>query len=351
MENGYVYRPILHPYGDKMYKSLRMVYNQVIMKKLILLLLFIFSMQVCPAQNEKPFEANNKSDQPKIFSEGIICTGDYETHPAFSPSGDTLYFLKCLPDANFCSICVSYNKNGKWSAPQVVPFSGKYVDADPFVTRDGNTLYFVSNRPVNEGDPAKEDWDIWKTERNSSGWGKPIHLDSPINSSGSEFFPTIADNGNFYFGSSRKAGKGRSDIYFSRFINNTYSAPENLGDSINTADNEYEAFIAPDESYLIFMATIPGGIANADFYISYNLNGKWTKAKKLPPPINSAATEWGGKVTRDGKYFFFGSSRNKINDVLPQRENMQQFEKRLNTPGNGLGDIYFVDFSALKLKQ
>jgi hypothetical protein len=311
------------------------------MNKIILTLLFTFVLRWC-------FPQNNKLEQPKIFSEGTISTGDYETHPAFSPSGDTLYFLKCLPDANLCSICVSYNKNSSWSEPQVVSFSGKYVDVDPFVTKDGNTLYFVSNRPVIEGDSAKQDWDIWKTERTVSGWGNPVHLDSPINSSGSEFFPTMADNGSLYFGSSRTGGRGRSDIYFSRLVNHKYIEPINLGDSINTTDNEYEPFIAPDESYLIFMATIPNGLTNADFYISYNLRGKWSKAKKLPSPINSTATEWGGKVTRDG-YFFFGSNRNKINDALPQREDLHRFEKRLHTTGNGLGDIYQVDFSSLRL--
>jgi len=310
------------------------------MNKITLTLLSTFFLTWC-------FPQDNKFEQPQIFSEGLSAPENYETHPAFSPSGDTLYFLKCLPDANLCSICVSYNKNSHWSVPKVVSFSGKYVDVDPFVTRDGNTLYFVSNRPVIEGDPARQDWDIWKTERTGSGWGNPVHLDSPINSSGSEFFPTIADNGNFYFGSSRTGGHGRSDIYFSRLINHEYAEPVNLGDSINTADNEYEPFIAPDESYLIFMATIPNGLTNADFYISYNMQGKWSKAKKLSSPINSAATEWGGKVTRDGRYFFFGSSRNKVNDALPQREDLQHFEKRLHATGNGLGDIYQVNFSSL----
>ncbi len=310
------------------------------MKKFLLLSLIFISIAGCFAQT-------NQQVHPDIFGEGTISTGDYETHPAFSPTGDTLYFLKCLPDANFCTICVSYHKKGKWSSPEVASFSGKYVDADPFVTKDGNTIYFVSNRPLREGEPQKEDWDIWKTERNATSWNNPVHLDSPVNSSASEFFPTIADNGNLYFGSSRAGEKGRSDIYISKFKNNKYTVPENLGDSINTGDNEYEPFIAPDESYLIFMATVPNGITNADFYISYNLNGQWSKAKKLPSPINSTATEWGGKVTRDGKYFFFGSSRNRINDVLPQNENMQKYEERLHAAGNGLGDIYYIDFSVI----
>ncbi|HVU53944.1 MAG TPA: hypothetical protein VHD83_02775 [Puia sp.] len=282
--------------------------------------------------------------QPRIFAEGVISTGDYETHPAFSPTGDTLYFLKGLPDANFFSIYVSYKKEGKWSIPQIAPFSGQYTDADPFVTRDGRTLYFVSNRPIKEGESAKPDWDIWKVAITANGWGKPVHLDSAINSSSSEYFPTLADNGNLYFGSGRKGGKGRSDIYISRLIDGRYTTSENLGDSINTPDNEYEPYIAPDESYLIFMATYPNGIANADFYISRRVNGVWTKAEKLPEPINSSATEWGGKVTRDGKYFFFGSSRNKINDTLPRREDTKTFDRRLHSAGNGLGDIYYIPF-------
>ncbi|PSL45378.1 WD40 repeat protein [Chitinophaga niastensis] len=285
---------------------------------------------------------------PTLFAEGIISTGDYETHPAFSPSGDTVYFLKCTPDMNACTICVSYHSNDTWSAPEIVSFSGRYVDVDPFVTKDGNTLYFVSDRPVHEGDSAKADWDIWKTDRTASGWGAPVHLDTIINSSASEFYPTVADNGTLYFGSGRAGGKGASDIYSSKFINGKYTTPENLGDSINTADNEYEPFIAPDESYLIYMATIPKGIIHGDLYISHRHNGSWSKAKKLNIPVNSTATEWSPKVTRDGKYFFFGSTRNKVNGALPQRTDIQPFERRIKSAGNGLGDIYYIDFSLIR---
>src|ERR1700754_2203353 len=126
------------------------------MKKIILLIFPLYC-----------FGHNNTS--ANIFQENVISTGEYETHPAFSPSGDTLYFLKCLGDANFCTICVSYKKNSAWSQPAVVSFSGKYTDADPFVTKDGNTIYFVSNRPLKEGEPSKQDWDIWKTTRNVNG--------------------------------------------------------------------------------------------------------------------------------------------------------------------------------------
>ena len=284
--------------------------------------------------------------QAHLFQQGVISTGDYETHPAFSPSGDTLYFLKGLPDASFFSICVSFKRNGRWTDPVVAPFSGRYLDADPFVTKDGKTLYFVSNRPLKAGEPAKPDWDIWKVDIRAGGWGEPVRLDSPINSSASEYFPTMADNGNLYFGSSRPGGRGRADLYVCRWVDGRYSAPENLGDSINTADNEYEPYISPDERFLVFMATYPNGLGNADFYISRQVDGVWSKARRLPAPINSDATEWGGKMGPDGK-FYFGSARNKVTDALPRREDMKDFNLRLHGAGNGLGDIYYVDWKEI----
>lgn len=285
---------------------------------------------------------------PRVFAPGVISTGDYESHPAFSPTGDTLFFFKCAPDFSTWTICVSYFKNETWTSPEVASFSGQYMDADPFFTKDGRTLYFISNRPLHEGDSAKIDMDIWKIELAKRGWSNLIHLEAPINSSADEYYPTIADNETMYFGSERSGGKGGSDIYRSRLINGTDSAVENLGDSINTADNEYEPFIAPDESYLIFMATRPNGLKNGDLYMSRNQNGNWTKGLKLQPPVNSTGTEWSPKVTRDGKYFFFGSTRNTFDVVHHPKELTADFIKRLRAPGNGLGDIYQVDFLTLK---
>jgi Tol biopolymer transport system component len=299
-------------------------------------------------QQRYSYTASAPMPQPRIFAEGVISTGDYDTHPAFSPDGKTLYFLKCTADIKTCTICVSHFKNDRWTEPTVAPFSGQYWDVDPFVTKDGKTVYFSSNRPLKEGASAKADTDIWKVEVTSSGWGSPVRLDSPINSEGSEYYPTLADNGTFYFGSTRDGSKGGSDIYRCALTNGKYAAAENLGDSINTADNEFEPFIAPDESYLIFMATIPQGLNNGDLYFSNNINGRWSKAEKLPAPFNSTGTEWSPKVTRDGQYFFFSSARNTQSISPPSAETIEQLTKRLRRAGNGLADIYQVDFSAVK---
>ena len=289
----------------------------------------------------------NAQTNPKMFEEGIISTADYDTHPAFSPTGDTLFFVKCAPDFSTWTIYVSYKINGSWSQPEVAEFSG-YMDADPFFTKDGNTLYFISCRPVNPGDTAKTDLDIWKVVKTNNGWSKPFHLDPPLNSNADEFYPSVTKDGTIYFGSQREGGKGTCDIYKSELINGEYKEAENLGDAINTPDNEYEPFISSDEKFLIFMATRPQELVNGDLYISYNENGSWTKAEKLPEPFNSGAIEFSPKVTWDGKHFVFSSTRNIYSKKFSKAETTDEYNNRIRSAGNGLGDIYIIDASEVE---
>jgi Tol biopolymer transport system component len=302
----------------------------------------------CYAQKRLSFHRDAPVTVPTIFAEGVVSVGDYESHADFSVGGDTVMFVKSNPDVSKWTICYSLYKNGKWTMPEVAPFSGQYMDADPFFTADGKTLYFISNRPLKEGDPAKADMDIWKLEKTKGGWGKPVRLSDVVNSDASEYYPTMTLDGTMYFGSRRAGGKGGSDIYRSELVNGQYTTPVNLGDAINTEGSEYEPYIAPDESYMIFMAARPDDLVNGDLYISYNRDGVWTKAEKLREPLNSSVTEFSPKVTKDGKYFFFASARNVNAAVSLKRETMVDVEKRLHGVGNGLCDIYFVEVGVVR---
>ena len=220
-------------------------------------------------------QPNAAAPEPQLLGENVISTGDDESHPAFTPDGKTLYFLKNDPSFNHWTIVVSHEQNGKWSTPEVVPFSGQFSDADPFITLDGERLFFISTRLVNG--KAKEDTNIWMMSREGAaagtkptgGWSAPEHLDV-VNSDANEWFPTVSKNGNLYFGSERPGGKGRCDLYVSRLVDGKYQTPENLGEPINTAANEVEPFIAPDESYIIFAGTgLPESHGAYDLYVSF----------------------------------------------------------------------------------
>lgn len=303
-----------------------------------------------------PYASDKPMPEPTVFGEGVVSTDDYESHPAFTPDGRTLYFLKNSPTFNFWTIVVAHFKNNRWSAPEVAPFSGQYRDADPFITADGSKLLFISDRPADTAAPAgsgkgeARSLDIWMLEKKGGGWGEPKSLGVPVNSAGNEWYPTVASDGTLYFGSDRAGGKGRTDIYRSRLIGGKYAEPENLGEAINSQFEEFEPFVAPDQSYLIFMAARPDGRGGSDLYVSYNRAGAWTKAENLGEKINSSGSEYSPKVSPDGRYFFWSSTRGFGSTPQPKRLTYAELLSKLHSTRNGLGDIYQIDLSALNLK-
>jgi len=300
------------------------------------------------ASSKHPHVSDTPVSEPTIFAQGVVSTGDFDSHPAFTPDGKTLYFVRSTPTFNFWTILVSRFENGQWQQPEIAPFSGQYSDADPFITSDGSHFYFISNRPV--AGKATQDLDIWVMEKNGDGWGEPKNLGEPVNSPGNEWYPTIASNGSIYFGSDRQGGKGRTDIYRCRVAAGTYSQAENLGDLINTSANEFEALISPEEKFLILMAGgRADGLGGFDLYISYNRDGSWTKPVNLGSKINSAGNEYSPTISPDKKYFFWTSARGFADTPLKKRLNSQELMIKLRSPGNGLGDIYYIDIAALAI--
>ncbi len=303
-----------------------------------------------PDQVKHPYASDKPLSEPAIFGEGVISTGEFDSHPAFTPDGKTLYFVRSAPNFNFWTIFVSHFGNGKWSQPEVAPFSGQYSDADPFITADGTQLYYISTRPVN-GKP-KEDTDIWVMDKRANGWSEPRHLDAPISSEGSEWYPTLTRDGTIYFGSDRPGGKGKTDLYRARLVDGKYATADNLGEPINTPAHEYEPFIAPDESFLLFMASgRPGSLGGPDIYLSYRNDKAWTDPKNLGDKINSKGKEYSPKISPDGKYFFWSSTRNFTDAPLEKRLDTNAMMEKLRSAGNGLGDIDQIDLSQLHLQR
>ena len=89
-----------------------------------------------------------KRYRAELFAPDVISTRDYERDGTFSPDGKTFYFTKRTIWPYFSAICVSHLRNGRWSAPEVAPFSGQYPDVTPFISADGSRLYFASRRPT-----------------------------------------------------------------------------------------------------------------------------------------------------------------------------------------------------------
>jgi Tol biopolymer transport system component len=291
------------------------------------------------AATQPPNRAAGPLPGPTLFAEGVVSTGEYESHPAFTPDGRTLYFVRSTPEFTGWTIYVTHHADGRWSMPKVAPFSGKHRDADPFVTADGKALYFISDRSP-DGRP-KEDMDIWVMTRAANGsWGEPRNLGAPENSTGSEWLPRLTSNGTLYFGSDRPGGLGKTDLYRARRVGETFAEPENLGPALNSAAEEYEGAIAPDESFIVLMAAgRPDDRGGGDLYFSERKDGAWTPARNLGPAINGPGLEIGPSYSPDGKTVYFSSVRRAAD--IPRGA-------RPNRARNGLGDIYRIDLGALR---
>ena len=166
-----------------------------------------------------------------------INTNENEGAHTITSDGKTLIFTRCSKTSS-CDLYISNFQNNIWSIPVRLPnfVNSKYWDSQPSISADGNTIFFVSNRPGGKGQ-----MDIWKISRESDGkWSKPTNLGDSINTTGNEMSPFIHhDNKTLYFSSDYWAGMEGFDLFISRKdSNNIWSKPKNLGYPINTNANE-----------------------------------------------------------------------------------------------------------------
>ena len=98
-------------------------------------------------------------------------------------------------------------------------------------------------------------------------------------------------------------------MYVSRWLNEQYSAPENLGAMINSKKSEYDPCISREEALLVFTsANREDTFGKGDLYVSkLNDNKNWLQAINLGRSFNTEAREYCAYFSSDSKYFFFSS--------------------------------------------
>ncbi len=174
-----------------------------------------------------------------------INTPNNEGAHTISADGTFIIFTRCTQNESCNLFCSQKDESGFWLPPVELPapVNSRYWDTQPSLTPDGKTLYFTSNRPGGKGK-----MDIWVTKYSGNGkWSKPKNLDTNINTEGNEMSPFIHfDKKTLYFTSDFFPGMGKFDIFCSKkdTIGN-WSKPINLGFPINTEADEYRLVIDP----------------------------------------------------------------------------------------------------------
>lgn len=221
-----------------------------------------------------------KEWKPAVPLSSKINTRFNEGAQSISPDGMYLFFTGCNREDGLgsCDLYVSHKNGNDWDTPfnlGAVVNSSSW-DSQPAVTPDGNTLYFVSNRPGGLGG-----YDIWKTVLNAEGdWSKPENLGSEINTPYDENTPFVHPDGKtLYFASNGWPGLGNMDIFFSRAQpNGKWGKPVNIGYPVNTFNEETGLMVTPDGTQGMFSSILKDGLGDMDIY-SFNLP---TAAKPQP---------------------------------------------------------------------
>ena len=213
-------------------------------------------------QNEDIFfsqKQGNTWTQGRPFT--VVNTQAQEGACTISPDGKTMIFTRCT-DEQGCDLFITKFEQNKWTEPKRLPspINTKYWESQPCLANNGNTLYFVSNRPGGKGK-----LDIWVVDLIHNTWKNLRNLSDSINTPGNEMSPYLHfDNQTLYFASDYLPGLGGYDIFFTRYIDNHWTKPINIGYPINSEKDDVRLIVSAYGDTALFSSRYRG---NHDIYL------------------------------------------------------------------------------------
>lgn len=198
--------------------------------------------------------------------------------------------------------------------PMPYPFNEGKNQGAVSISIDNNHLFITICQLEHIGYTSYNNCDIYTSDFVDGSWSSLKRLGSNINTNSSfEAQPSISPDGKtLYFVSARDGGYGGLDIYKSeKNKNQGWSPAKNLGPAINTAKNDKTPFIHSDNHTLYFASDGHFGFGGFDIFHSKYNNGKWTKPVNIGYPINTEGDELGFIVSTNGQRVYFSSNNLK----------------------------------------
>lgn len=243
---------------------------------------------------------------PEIFAQGIVSTDGMQGKLFVTPDGSEILYMSIEfipgqgndPAGRKISFISIKSKNGLWAQPEIIPFSKEYTNDEPSLTYDGKKLFFVSIRPLEGKTEPEKMPDIWMVNRTGERWGNPMNMGPPVNTDDVEVQPFYSVDDKLYFGR-------RDGIYYSQYENGKYRQPVKLDEEIFRGRLS-GICISPDNNILVLHSNNPGGRGGWDLYGSFRKkSGHWSQMVNLGNIVNSSQNEANATFSPDGKYLFF----------------------------------------------
>lgn len=239
--------------------------------------------------------------------------------PILTPDGQHMYFTSRrkgstggIKDANgdyFEDIYVSQNIDGRW---QKAENAGKIInskthDACLGITSNMQTMFIYRTNEEGTGGGIYESF--FKDEK----WSKPTIIEATFNSTKPEIrvisLTVAPDSVTYFYVSNAPGGYGGTDIYkVVRYGPNLWSRPQNLGPTINTAEDEDCPFIHYDGKTMFFSSKGHDSYGSFDiFKTELDDSGNWTKPVNMGYPLSSTNDDRAFMLMPDGKTGYYSS--------------------------------------------
>jgi len=259
----------------------------------------------------------------KVENMGDVINSEYEDKaPMVSADGKTLIFTSQRPGKSsalnpedgmyFEDIYISRWDTLKkaWADAELIPgaLNTEGQDAATSISPDGKQIFLFKN----DIEAESRGGDVYVSRLSSSGkWGAPKSMGKPINTTYAELGACISPDGKtLYFVSERQGGKGNADIWMvKRKTRTEWEKPVNLGDVVNTVEDDAGIFLAPDGKTLFFTSKGHNSMGGYDVFKTVNEGGKWSTPVNLGYPINTIYNDFCFSLSVDAKTGYIASNR------------------------------------------
>lgn len=208
--------------------------------------------------------------------EGPVNSAGAEDSPFITPDGNTLYFwyngdqTKTVQEQVYdpmTGIHVTKKVNGRWQEPErlFLQYFDK-ISFDGAATEFGDTLWFAA---IREGNYRTVD--MWTAQRVNGKWADWKNAGQLLNQAYEIGEVHIAAGGSeIYFNSIRSGGKGQNDIWVTHRVGGQWQEPENI-EAVNSSENEGQPYVSADGTELWFTRNVGG----AAVFRSLKVDGRW----------------------------------------------------------------------------
>ena len=185
----------------------------------------------------------------------------------FTRDGATAFFTACQRITKGCDLLTARARRDTLTDIRRAAgwINSEEWESQASVSCDGQYLYFASDRAGGIGSA-----DIWMSKRlPDGGWEEAKNLGEPVNTPFDEEAPFITNDGQtLFFSSTGHLGLGEQDLFMSKWNEEKgkWGPPINLGPPVNSPYRELGLFISADNKQALFASNRPGGNGRMDIY-------------------------------------------------------------------------------------